>query len=218
MVLVLNASIVRGLGTLNPINDIVNGHDAERELANGLTFGTSTAHLTFGGYATPPSWTPLHATASDAHGKVPLLTDANFRTLMRAYIWIAYGDSVSRLDIPGLTPGRTYRLQLVSVNPANCTVSLEGGSAVTWSGTTPSVLPFTWTAGDTEANVVLSRGAGQDEIDFNAYALHDMAPVPPAASTNLVALPGNQSVGLTWTGASGATGYKVWTSNNINRL
>ena len=126
-------------GTLVAANHFGNASDgmqaaASVTLANGLTFGTSVAHMTPGGWGVPPSWTPLHATASDAHGKVPLLTDVNYRTLMRSYFWIAYGDSVSQLDIPGLTPGRPYRLQLISPKPSNCLVSVEGGPAVTWSG------------------------------------------------------------------------------------
>ena len=170
-------------------------------LANGLTFGTSLAHMT------SPGWLPVHSTSTDAHDKVPLLTDTNFKALMRSYLWVAYGSSVSRLDIPGLTVGKTYRLQLISPNPANCAVTVEGGSAVTWSGTTPSVLTTTWLAADTTANVVLTRMAG--EIDFNGYALHEVPPPVPPTPASVVATPGCNSVSLTWNAASGATGYKV---------
>jgi hypothetical protein len=171
-------------------------------LANGLTFGTSLTHLASG-------WDPVHSTATDVHGKVPLLTDATvYGQLMRRYFWIAYSASVSNLNIPGLTVGKSYRLQLISPNPVNCSVSLEGGTAVTWSGITPSLLTLTWTAADTTANVVLTRGTS-GEIDFTGYALHDITTAAPPAPTNLAATPSNAQVGLTWTAASGATGYKV---------
>ena len=139
-------------------------------LASGLTFGIATNHMVSGWYA-------MHSTSTDAHGHVPSLTNPSFSALMRSYFWIAYGSSVSYLTIPSLKVGHSYRLQLVSTDPQNCTVSVEGGSNVTWSATAPSRLNATWTAGDTVANVVLTRTAG--EIDFTGYALHDTTVASP---------------------------------------
>ena len=170
-------------GTLVAANHFGNDSDGMQAVApvtldSGITFGTNTAHMTPGAWSTPPSWNQMHATASDSQNRVPSITNVNFATLMRAYLWVAYGSSVSDLDIPGLTVGHTYRLQLISPDPENCTVSVEGTN-VTWSGTAPSLLTFTFAAVDTVANVVLTRTAG--EINFTGYALHDMTPSGPSA-------------------------------------
>ena len=148
-------------------------------------------------------WTPNHSNYSEDPG----ITNAAFNSLLKQRFWIAYGNSISYLNIPGLTIGKSYRLQLISPNPAACSVTLEGGSTVNWAGTVPSLLTLTWIAADTTANVALTRTAG--EITFNGYALHDITTTAPAAPSNLAAIPSNAQIGLTWTASNGATGYKV---------
>ena len=152
-------------------------------LNNGLTFGTSAAGMT-DNWATTGSWTPMHSTATDQQGKVGSLTDANFGALMRSYIWIAYGSSVSWLDIPNLTAGHTYRLQLISPDPEGSSVTVEGGTPVAWAGTIPSLLTYYWTAADTTANVVLTRTGG--EIEFTGYALHDITVTGPSSAKDML--------------------------------
>jgi hypothetical protein len=149
---------------------------------------------------------------------VPLLTDATpFGKLMRNYTWSSA--ETHALTIPGLVPGHTYRLQLISVAGKNAGVVVEASSPATWTDSyngTPSVLKVIWVqaAGDTSLNVVLTRnhsfaGAHDNELEANGYALHDITPAPPAAPTDLTATPGSNSVGLTWSAASGATSYTV---------
>jgi len=212
------------------------------------------------------------------------------------------------LTIPGLTPGRTYRLQLISVAGKNAGVVVEGSSSTTWTDSpagTPSVLTATWVqgSGDTQLNVTLTRnhsfrGNHDNELAANGYALHDITPpaagkdiitftfptygaatitgnnitltvpngtpvtamaptytmsanatgspvsgttrsfsnpqtytitaqdlttktytvtvtpvAPPVQPTNLVATPGSNTVGLTWSASGGATGYNVKRAN-----
>ena len=146
-------------------------------LDNGLTFGTNTWHMTSG-------WYPMHSTSNDVHGHVTAVTNPNFGTLMRSYFWMTDPSSVSHLDIPGLTPGGVYRLQLISTDPEDCTVTIEGCTNVTWSGSVPSVLSFTWSAIDTEANVVIARTGG--EIDFTGYVLQQVVVPEPTAAVAAV--------------------------------
>ena len=145
-------------------------------LANGPTFGLDPAHMTSG-------WFAMHSTA--AWSGAAAIENIPYKTLLGNVFWVAYGESVSHLDIPGLMVGHNYRLQLVSVNPESCKVTVEGGTAVTWTGSAPSLLTATWTATDTTANVVLTRAQGGGEINFNGYALHDMN--PPASFSGLTA-------------------------------
>ncbi len=193
-----------GSGTLPPVT-----------LANGLTFGTSTTHMTGG---VPGTWGGGgQGTLVDTWGVAPLLNGTTeFGKLMRAYIWGSQASS--SMAIPGLVVGHTYRLQLVSISPKGVYVAMEGGSNNTWTGDTPNGTPgmmtIIWTADDTIANALFTRnttfsGNHDNEITINGYALHDITTAAPPAPTNLAATPSNAQVGLTWTAASGATGYKV---------
>jgi fibronectin type 3 domain-containing protein len=169
-------------------------------LANGLTFGISAEHLTSG-------WGGSHQrTDTDAHGKVPLMDGSTpFGKLMRSYLWSS--STYYYLDIPGLTPGHRYRLQLLSPVPANCKVAVEDAAAVTWAGSVPSLLTATWSAGDSVANVILTRTGG--EIDFHGYALHDVTPGFQPAPGGLMATAGVGQIALSWDTAPGATRYTV---------
>ena len=143
---------------------------------NGVTFGTSWDHLS-------SEWNPGQATSTDGQGTVPALTDAtDFGKLMREYIWNSA--STASLTIPGLTVGNAYRLQWITSAPRGGNISVEGSASVPLSPTDwpesayPSVLAFTWVAADTTANVLVTRQSGDyrtdNEMLFNAYALHDM--------------------------------------------
>ncbi|MEI6674340.1 MAG: DUF6288 domain-containing protein [Verrucomicrobiota bacterium] len=189
------------------------GTNAAVTLANGLTFGTDWSHTS------PAGWSGGQNTNHDAQGIVPLLTDATaFGKLMRNYTWSS--SDTHTLTIPGLVPGHTYRLQLISVAGKNAGVVVEASPSATWTDSyngTPSLLTAIWvqSAGDTVLNVALTRnhsfsGAHDNELEANGYALHDITPpAPPAAPSNLVATPDNNVVSLTWNAVSGATAYYV---------
>ena len=187
-------------GTLVAANHLGSSAVAPVTLSNGLIFGISAAHLTSGWGSTS------QRTNTDAHGKVPLVNSATpFGTLMRSYGWSS--STYYYLDIPGLTLGHSYRLQLISPNPANCKVTVEDAPSVTWSDTTPSLLTASWTAGSAVANIVLTRTAG--EIDVTGYALHDVTPGFQPVSTGLTATAGDGQIALGWAVAPGATLYTV---------
>ena len=187
-------------GTLIAANHTGVAAVAPATLANGLTFGTSVVHLTSGWYASN------QRTDVDAHGKVPLLTDATvFGKFMRSYTWTS--SPAEYLNIPGLTPGHTYRLQLITPNPANCSVVVEGAAPVTWSGTVPSLLTATWIAGDTTANMVLTRAV--NEMEIHGYALHDVTPGYQPSPTGLTAVAGDAQIALSWDAVPGATSYTI---------
>jgi hypothetical protein len=137
-------------------------------LDNGLTFGNSVANVSIGG--------AQNATNSDSKGFTPAVTNTAFDTFASTYIWIAYSNSVSTITIPGLTIGQEYRLQMISFGSANAGVSVEGDTT-TWSNSN-SLFTADWIAGDTVANIIISRNGG--EVNFNGYALHAI-PEPSAA-------------------------------------
>jgi len=155
-------------------------------LPNGLVFGVSAAHLTVspGGSTTN--------TDGNSGGAASQLTDAtapDYGKLMRTYQW-GSGNNAG-VDIPGLHPGHTYRLQWITSSPRGGNISVEGSPSVALSPTSGAtaylarVFAFTWVATDTVANVWITRQAGQyttdSEIVFNGYALHDMGVALPAA-------------------------------------
>jgi fibronectin type 3 domain-containing protein len=194
-------------------------------LANGLTFGGSTASMIRpNGPNFQAEWeyngTQTYQTGwghNSSNNRGYAITNAAFDHLMDHAWWIAYSGSRSDLAIGGLVIGRIYRLQLISENPQNGTVSVEGSPATTWSGAN-TVMSATWTAQDTTLNMQLSRkvvnrltGAGQGgEVFFQGYALHDVTSLyAPATPAGLVATAGSNTVALTWSASAGATGYKV---------
>lgn len=194
-------------------------------LANGLTFGGSTASMIRpNGPNFQAEWeyngTQTYQTGwghNSSNNRGYSITNAAFDHLMDHAWWIAYSGSRSDLVIGGLVVGHTYRLQLISENPANGTVSVEGGPATTWSGAN-TVMSAIWMAQDTTLNMQLSRkvdnrltGAGQGgEVFFQGYALHDVtALTAPLAPSGLAASAGSNTVTLTWSASAGATGYKV---------
>ncbi|MCX6879992.1 MAG: fibronectin type III domain-containing protein [Verrucomicrobia bacterium] len=175
-------------------------------LGSGLTFGTSYAHTS------PAGWSGGQKTDLDAHNHVTALTDttpgsaaAAFRTLMRSYTWSSV--STHTLTIPGMIPGHTYRLQLISPHNTLALVSVEGTANVTWTGGN-TVFRATWiqSPGDTELNVVLTRNG--PELETNGYVLHDMS-VLPSTPTALVPTPLVGEIRLDWTKANGAAQYNV---------
>ena len=187
-------------GTLIAANHTGTSAVAPITLANGLVFGTSVAQMTSGWYASN------QRTDTDAHGKVPLLTDATgFGKFMRSYTWTS--SSAEYLDIPGLTPGHSYRLQLITPNPANCSVVVEGAAPVIWPGSQPSLLTAIWTAGDSTANIVLTRYI--NEMEIHGYALHDVTPGFQPCPTGLTAVAGDGQIALSWNAVPGATNYTI---------
>ncbi|MEI6607560.1 MAG: Ig-like domain-containing protein, partial [Verrucomicrobiota bacterium] len=177
-------------GTLVEANHF--GSSITELTVNGVVFGTSNAHLT----KSPGGG----STNSDAQNLVTSLTDDNdYGKLMRSYIW--GGDQTATLNIPGLTVGKTYRLQWITCSPRGGNISVEGSASVPLAPTTkpdsnyPRVFAFTWVATDTTANVLVTRQPGEydtdNEILFNAYALHDM-------------------------GGGAAPGYAGWAKDHVN--
>ncbi len=195
-------------------NHFYGGTAAPVTLDNGLTFGTNYI------YTTPAGWSGGQNTYTDAHGIVPLLTDATpFGYLMRRYTWSSV--STHTLNIPGLMPGHTYRLQLISVAGKEAGVAVEGNASVPWTdsyNSIPSVLSGTWVQGpeDTELNVVLTRntsfsGAHDNELQANGYALHDLTPDAGTVSVNFDA--DSNTPALAPTDYAGAAGGINW--NNV---
>ena len=172
-------------GTLIEANHVGAGGEAPLTLANGLTFGISTASLinpNDGNQDALPvslGTTGWRHNSSDNQGYA--ISNAAFSNLMNHAWWICYTDSRSDMCINGLTIGRTYRLQLISEDPNDGTVAVEGSPETTWSGN-PSVMTITWTAQDTSLNMQYSRkqqassGGQGDEVHFQGYALHDITP------------------------------------------
>ena len=192
-------------GTLVAANHFGNGSDglaadAPVTLDNGLTFGTSIDFLGSG-------W---NGHATDSWASSISISNAPYKTLMSCVFWIAWDPSVTPITFPGLSPGHTYRLQMISVQPNNCLVSVGGGTATTWSGDN-TLLTSTWVqpAARTDMDVVLSRGTGQGEIHFNGYALHDVTSGFQPAPTGLTATAGDRQISLSWDAAPGATSYTV---------
>ncbi len=164
---------------------------------NGVEFGTSWAHMT-SGWNTGGQWT-------DADSQSLVLSlgggDGGFQDLMRSYIWT--GASSTRIDVPGLVTGHTYRLQLISSSPRGGNITLEGYAfgPLAPNSIPPKVFSFTWKAADTTANVEIIRQAGnyggQDsEILFNGYALHDVTPASDMAEILTFYIPGSLSTSI----------------------
>jgi hypothetical protein len=161
-------------GTLVEANHF--GSSLTELTVNGVVFGTSNTHLT----QSPGGGSTNTDGNSNPPGLVPLLTGANdYEKLMRSYIW--GGAQTATLDIPGLTVGKTYRLQWITSSPRGGNISVEGSASVALAPNSviPMVLSFTWQATDATANVLVTRQSGsysgQDsEIVINGYALHDM--------------------------------------------
>ncbi|MEP2774643.1 MAG: PEP-CTERM sorting domain-containing protein [Luteolibacter sp.] len=185
-------------GTLVEANHVGAGGQTTITLNSGLTFGISQDSFINpnGGFQAQwegpgPYTTGWHHNSADDRGRT--FADGAFSELMNHVWWIAYSASKSELQISGLTVGHTYRLQLISENPADGMVEVEGSSPFQWSGN-DSVLSAEWIAGDDTLNMVLSRylpnpetGEGQGgEVFFQGYALHDLGivevvPEPAAA-------------------------------------
>ncbi|MCX6876155.1 MAG: DUF6288 domain-containing protein [Verrucomicrobia bacterium] len=191
-------------GTLVEANHFGSTAVAPVTLANGLSFGTDWSHTS------PTGLSASHQrTDTDTHGHVPSLNGSTaFGKLMRSYAWSS--ETYHYLNLPGLTPGHTYRLQLVSTDGASAGVSVEQALAPSsWSGNN-RILTASWTQnpGDYVANVVLTR-TGSPEMETSAYALHDVTPGFQPSPTGLVATAGDGQIALSWDPAPGATGYTV---------
>ncbi len=186
-------------GTLIEANHVGAGGEAPLTLANGLTFGISTASLINPNDGNQDAFpvslgsTGWRHNSSDNQGYA--ITNSAFNNLMNHAWWMGYTDSRSDMCINGLTIGRTYRLQLISEAPNNGTVALEGSPETTWSGN-PSVMTVTWTAQDTSLNMQYSRkqqassGGQGDEVHFQGYALHDITPPNALNSITRFTFPG----------------------------
>ena len=173
-------------GTLVEANHVGASGVTAVTLPNGLVFGTSTSHMTGYGSGAWGGGGQSTNTDSNSAGSASQLTDAtDYGKLMREYIWSSV--NASHLDIPGLTPGHTYRLQWITTSPRGGNISVEGSPSVALApNSAPArVFAFTWVATDTVANAVVTRQAGSyptdSEIVFNGYALHDMSVAIPGA-------------------------------------
>ncbi|MCF7675238.1 MAG: Ig-like domain repeat protein [Akkermansiaceae bacterium] len=205
-------------GTLVAANHVGGGAVQPVTLANGLILETSTEHLT--GYSTNAWGGGGQSTDTDAQNLVTTLDGTTeLGSLMRSYIWSSVQSS--HLDIPGLIPGHSYRLQWITTNPRGGNISVEESPSgpLTGSSDAPTVLTFTWIATDTTANALVTRqnnphyGGGHDsEILFNGYALHDMGVAIPGAVISGVSasrsIPaGTSTVTLSGKVSNGSTAY-----------
>ena len=167
-------------GTLIEANHFGASGIAAVTLANGLTFGIDGTRFSVG---------PFGSRSGANTGLISTITNAPYSTLLNNRI---SGGVMWSITIPGLTIGKTYRLQLISVAPQGAGVTIEGNTTFTWGTvrTTPttadfSVLTATWTAQDTTANVTLNRPTTSD-IYFNGYALHDVTTLKTATATAIL--------------------------------
>ena len=87
--------------------------------------------------------------------------------------------SSSTITIGSLTVGHTYRLQLISNNPRHGQIGVEGATHTLSGGDNakPVLLAATWVAGDDTLNMSMLN----NDMHFNAYALHDLAGAPPVS-------------------------------------
>jgi len=97
------------------------------------------------------------------------ITDPAYRQLLNS---MTMASSTSTIAIGSLTVGHTYRLQLISNNPRNGQVSVEGNTYTLSGGdnANPVVLAAQWIAGDATLNVSMLN----DNMHFCGYALHDI--------------------------------------------
>ncbi len=166
-----------------------NGGSAE----NGLT-DTAMGGQWVGGWS---GWNGEWSLAS--------ITDPDCKQLISCMIMAS---STSTITIGGLTVGHTYRLQLISNNPRNGQIGVEGATHTLSGGdnANPVLLAATWVADDDTLNMSMLN----NDMHFNAYALHDLTggatPTPTIASTGS---PLTTSLTTTYGTASTATSFSV---------
>ena len=106
------------------------------------------------------------------------LTDPAYKQLLTSMLMTSSGAAIT---ISGLTAGHTYRLQLISNNPRNAQIEVEGSSHTLSGGdnANPVLLTATWIAGDTTLNMSVLN----DNLHFCGYALHDITPATANPTT-----------------------------------
>jgi hypothetical protein len=129
------------------------------------------------------------------------IADPGYNQLVNSFVWgsAAGGDSITFND---LTPGHTYRLQLMMALDATGSSLTVGGQAWKFAdgnsandGGKPAMLTATWTA---DANPFIVAWTEFDNDSFIGYALHD---VTSAATTYSI----SGTVTLDSAGLSGVT-------------
>ena len=119
--------------------------------------------------------------------KLNSITDPDYRQLLNSMVMAT---SSSTITIGSLIPGHTYRLQLISNNPRHGQISVEGNTHTLSGGdnANPVVLSAQWVAGDTTLNMSMLN----NDMHFNAYALHDLtatSQVADATTSTVTAQP-----------------------------
>jgi hypothetical protein len=115
------------------------------------------------------------------------ITDPAYRQLLNSMVMAS---SSSTITIGSLIPGHTYRLQLISNNPRHGQISVEGNTHTLSGGdnANPVVLAAQWVAGDDTLNMSMLN----NDMHFNAYALHDLtatSQVADASTSTVTAQP-----------------------------
>ena len=138
------------------------------------------------------------------------ITDPDYRQLLNSMVMAT---SSSTITIGSLIAGHTYRLQLISNNPRHGQIRVEGNTHTLNGGdnANPVVLAAQWVAGDTTLNMSMLN----NDMHFNAYALHDLtatSQVADATTSTVAAQPSS----VTANGIATATlSVSLNDSNNI---
>ena len=117
------------------------------------------------------------------------ITDPDYRQLLNSMVMAS---SSSTITIGSLIAGHTYRLQLISNNPRQGQIRVEGNTYTLSGGdnANPVVLAAQWVAGDDTLNVSMLN----NDMHFNAYALHDVTPSSLPSTTTLASSLGSAAV------------------------
>jgi hypothetical protein len=173
---------------------------ASLTLDSGLTFGAlGSSQTRFSVTGNPTlAYSTSTATAST-------VTDSAYKALLQNQVNSVSSNASCALTLPGLTIGRTYRIQLISDGfPGD--LSVEGGSAVNYYFSGDCVSAATWTAADTIGNVNFLMGYGATTLSLKGYALHDITTLATrAAATATAAISNGTVTGYTMTSAG--SGY-----------
>jgi hypothetical protein len=173
---------------------------ASLTLDSGLTFGALGASQTRFSVTGNPTLAYSTSTATAS-----TVTDSAYKALLQNQVNSVTSYASCALTLPGLTIGRTYRIQLISDGfPGD--LSVEGGSAVNYYFSGNCVSAATWTAADTIGNVSVSMGYGGTTLSLKGYALHDITTLATrTAATATAAISNGTVTGYTMTSAG--SGY-----------
>jgi hypothetical protein len=156
-------------------------------LGNGLTFGAmGSAQTRFTVTGNP---TLAYSTSTTTASTV---TDSAYKALLQNQVNSVTAYATSGLTIPGLTVGKTYRIQLISDGVPGA-ISVEGATAVNYYFTGNCVSAATWIATDTIGNISVQASSG-GTFSLKGYALHDITTLATRTTATATAAISNGTV------------------------